>query len=214
MPSGTLTEDLPSRYYVRIFSWCGLVLGFLHMPGNHALGAAQVLLSCTGIYATWTDTCSRLGAVIVFAAGWAMWAVVETVYLLALVLASSDSVSSALTSFISSSTFPNISEPLLELFKALKEDLTGFVVFSACTSMLFDWLALYWAMCLWTEVTHANLMPESTRYPLLHHPQAPTRPAPASRGGFGTFGTPSSVEHPKRPKPPSFQGRGHKLGAN
>jgi hypothetical protein len=213
MPLGGSAEELPSRTYVVLFSWCGLVLGLLHVLGGRILGAAQLVLSCVGVYATWKNTTSRVRSVVFFAVGWTLWAIVETLYLFGLILASSSATSSAVASFISSSTFPNIGEPLLAVLTALREDVTGFVIFSACTGVLFDWLAVYWGMSLWSEVTHANATRDSALLPLLRHAE-PARPSTAAmRGGFGTFGPAPGGQQDRRPKPPVFQGRGHKLGA-
>jgi hypothetical protein len=137
-PGASSDEGPENRAHVRIFSWFGLVLGALHMLGGSALGLLQVAISCVGLYATWSDTRSRLRCVAAFAAGWAVWAVFETSYLVLVLAALSATASDFVASLVASTTFPDVAPHVRSLFAAVRKDVGVFVVFSAFTAVLFD----------------------------------------------------------------------------
>jgi hypothetical protein len=137
-PGASSDEGPENRAHVRIFSWFGLVLGALHTLGGSALGLLQVAISCIGLYATWSNTRSRLRCVAAFAAGWAIWAVFETCFLVLVLAALSATASDFVASLVASTTFPDVAPHVRSLFAAVQKDVGVFVVFSAFTAVLFD----------------------------------------------------------------------------
>jgi hypothetical protein len=198
----------PNRPYVRLFSWFGLVLGGLHLLGGSLLGLAQMCISATGIYATWSDTRTRPQAVGLFAAGWIAWAVVESLYLAIVIAALTDAGSHFIVGAITATTFPNVADSLHSLFVALRKDVGVFVVFSAVTAILFDWLAAYFGVALWTEIASTSVAGSSAL--LVRHGE-PTRPPGIM--GFGSLGQTSPAGNAQTPlRVVPFKGRGNRLG--
>lgn len=197
----------PSRLYVSLFAWFGLIVGALHFMSGRVLGLAEIIVSFIGIYATWNDVHTRMCYIAAFAFGWCIQAVVETLFLLLLLAALSSRTSQFVAGMIASSTFQNISVPLASLFETLKADVGGFAIFSSFTSVVFAWMACSYSIGLWKEVQSvaAPVSHPNDRTPLM-------RRDPPQRSNVGGFGSLGQTPRPQPPQRPSFQGKGQRLG--
>lgn len=159
-----------------------------------------------GIYASWEDVANRKRFIIIFAVGCFIWAILDIMYLLALLAVTSHEVQNAVVSFIASNTFMDLAPALQHLFDVLSTDSNFFSIFSSMTSVFFDVLATYWAMGLHNDVLEVLSLSDSSTSSLLR-PQ----PSRTSIGDFSTFTRPSTSTPPPRVVLP-FEGRGHRLG--
>lgn len=184
------------------------LIAVLHLFEGRNLGVLQLVLSGIGIYASWDDVVNRKGYVTTYAVGCFIWVVLDTLYLLLLVAATSEGMRKAAVGLVVSNTFPNLSTSLDSFFTALATDATLFSLFSAFTGVFFDAMATYWAIALHRDVLEAESS-SIIRTPLL---RPHTNPPRSGIAGFGSLSrpTPSTQTSPRNVNP--FTGRGHRLG--
>lgn len=212
-------DVLASKRYVSLFSWFGLVLGFLHIVDGRFTGVVQIAIASIGLYATWSNTPDRGVAVALCALTWCLWAIVEIIYAIIVLAATSTALSSLLAGLVDSGSSMDLRAPFDSFLKVVHQDVTGFVIFSVMASLAFDCFAAFTATRLWSEVIAYNAAP-AERAPLMQQRREPRR-APPSFGGsspqtvgnFGSFGRTPPPDAAPKPRVTPFQGRGHRLGA-
>lgn len=179
----------------------------LHLFESRSLGLLQLLLSAIGIYASWEDVTSRKFYVGMYTIGCFAWTVLDALFLLLLIAATSKYLHDMMVGLIVSNTFPNLAPTLDEFLDALAKDAHFFELFSAVTSVLFDTMATFWGWALYGEVVEA-LASSEVRIPLFRPIPPPDRPGIA---GFGSLSRPQSNRTSPRTMNP-FAGRGFRLG--
>lgn len=176
------------------------------------MGIAQLLLSIVGIYCSWEDVGNRKRYIAVFAIGCFIWAIMDILYLIALIAVLSKSLQSFLVGFIASNTFKDLAPSLDQLLGNLANDSNFITIFSSITGVLFDVLATYWANSLYSEVVAISSVSNNSSTPLLR-PQA-SPPGPTGGANIGGFTFSRQAQSATLPSPRTFPfgGRGHRLG--
>lgn len=183
-------------------------IAVLHLFEGRNLGVFEMLIFAIGIYASWEDVIDRKTYVTIFALGCLNFAILDFVYLLLVIAASSQPLHNFLVGLVVSNTFPNLSTSLDAFLDALAKDITFFVILSAAASLLFRVMAAYWAAVLHYDVIQAHAHSD------IHLPITRTSQS-IPRTGLAGFGSLSRQTHSSQPSPRTvnpFTGRGHRLG--
>lgn len=179
----------------------------LHLFEGRSLGLLQLLLSAIGIYASWDDVTSRKFYLGIYVIGCFVWTVLDVLFLVLLIAATSKRLHDMMVGLIVSNTFPNLAATLDDFLDELAKDAHFFQLFSSVTSVLFDAMGTFWGWALYCDVIEA-LASSDVHIPLMRPLPPPERPGIA---GFGSFSRQQSNRTSPRTMNP-FTGRGFRLG--
>lgn len=166
----------------------------------------EVGVSILGVHATWAKVESRERHIALWTFCWGVQCVVEGFYFMLVMVAYLGNGADFLTNLLSSATFEKLSSPLHRLFVVLEESVTGFVLFSGFTMVVFAGLSFRCGFALWRELIKER---SDESVPLL------IQPPRASRERFGCIRTLDSISEVARDAKPAmkpFKGKGNRLG--